>query len=49
MNGIVKPLQALICCHENARFSFLLIFKNEFTIKRAEDALGIAVEASYSK
>ena len=40
MNGIVKPLEALICCHENARFSFLLIFKNGFTIKRAERSTG---------
>ena len=36
MNGIVKPLQALICCHENACFSSLLTFKNGFRIKRVE-------------
>ena len=40
MNGIVKPLQVLICCDENARFSLLLIFKNGFTIKRAERPTG---------
>ena len=40
MNRIVKPLEALICCHENARFPFLLIFKNGFTIKRAERSTG---------
>ena len=33
MNGITKPLQILICCHENSRFLSLVVFRSGFTIE----------------
>ena len=35
--GIIKLLQNLFCCHENARFSSLLLLRGGFTIKKLKN------------
>ena len=39
MNG-TKYLHILICCHEKARFSSLILFRSEFTVERVEITAG---------
>ena len=39
MNG-TKYLHILICCHEKARFSFLILFISEFTVETVEITVG---------
>ena len=39
MNG-TKYLQILICCHEKARFSSLIMFISKFTVERVEITVG---------
>ena len=34
MNGTTKYLKILICCHEKACFSYLVLFESGFTIER---------------